>query len=352
MPKTSPRNLRRGVGRISGGIVEKLNAIGVASGLPGHENVGTELVREINQHLAKISVRQDAQAGFGGPVAIAPQGRQSASGPAPPGLIVGGNRISKTAPAIHDTDVPNLLQVKSLFTCENFGGHVSGFAGWMEDCIDDRTGPTKLAVTSGIVHAMWGYSYEIPGSSDTFSGDPGFIEDDRAGYWQFIIPVTTIVDRLTCWRVAGTGTVGNVSFGLYDMNQSVNVFPAVARTAIFDLSELEEGMNVIDLDSRVTIPPGLYALAYAAPCFHFMLAIRQNTIPWIMVNALWNSTWNGFNSNTPSPGDALPRYGAIITSGDMPDQLDDTNVDLTGDWDATSFGSVPLTYFDDSEVPV
>lgn len=340
----APTNLGQGIPRVGGELVDRLNKL--------DEGLGTALAYELNHRFSLADVRSRAAAGHAGTVVIAEQPRDSVGNKAAAIDVSGGN-VAGSGWATQGDHLTPLSQVRSLFTCDRFGGHPSGFPGWFEECVQaERQAATPFTPIPGLVHAFWGYSFHIPNSTDTISADAGFNESGHGAYYQMIIPAPCTVDRISFWRDPGSGTPGFISFGLYDMNQSRTEFPLVARTAPFHLDTIDNGLNVRALDSRVDIAPGIYAYAYTGPCFHSIISIRNNVIPWIMVNALYNTTWNGFNSNTPPPGDGLPPFGSVITpfsTGALPDQLDSSTVDLTGAWDASSFSAVPLGYFDDSQ---
>lgn len=334
MGKQSAQNLRRGVGRIGGSIIDDLNALGEAAGKPG---IGTRLAREINQKILKISARQDAQAGFRGSMAVAKQGRKSASGPADPAILLADDRISGLGPGIQNKDAVNLEQLRALFTCDHFGGHVSGFPGWFEDCVGQEKAGTP-GITSGIVHAMWGYTYEIPNFTDTVDNDPGLLESGEAFYWEFIVPVATQVDQVTFTTAPGTvfsGSLLPISFALYDMNESDTSFPRVAVSESVQQSDLTAGQKkTLALDTRILILPGRYALAYAGPCFN-MICINGNPVLFEMVNRIY------FNP----PSGILPRFGKIGTLADLPETLDSSNVNVFGLLSTI----VPAVYFNDSQ---
>jgi len=89
MARKKTANTRRGIGRIGGAIVDDLNTLGESAGNPG---LGTRLVREINQHLAVLNTRIEAQAGHHGTVTIAKQPKASSSHSAGPALDLQGGR--------------------------------------------------------------------------------------------------------------------------------------------------------------------------------------------------------------------------------------------------------------------
>lgn len=194
------------------------------------------------------------------------------------------------------------------------------------------------------IHAMWGLTWDIPPDADCFAADPGQSDFGVGGYWQMIVPHTTIVDRLSFWRVAGASVNSAMGFALYDMNLAADSFPLLTRTPPFNNTSLVPGVNTFLLTDRVTMEAGLYAVAYFAACFHAVIGIRNNVGAMLIANSLWDIT---------SPAGALPRYGAFYSGfapgGDFPDTLDHTTVVEDGSFDATSFGAIPLTYWDDTE---
>lgn len=338
--KPKAKNLARGVVKLPPAGIAYLNA--------QVEGFGDAL----SQALGHLNNRADAQAGHGGSVAIAKQIAQDTTGRSVDALKLHGDTIGGVDWANRNDQVVPLEQMRAFFTCDHFGGHPSGFPGWFEDCVGQTEQRAAEAppphISDGLIHAFWGITFHAPPDADTFNGDPSFSEAGHGGYWQMIIPQTVVIDRGSIWRPHGGPIVQEIiSFGIYDLNQSATVFPLVCKTAPFSAGTLEQGLNVEPLTERVTIEPGLYAVAWVSPCFT-LLSFRNNVLPFIMVNALWNSTWNGFNGNTPPPGNSLPRYGSFFSVGELPDQLDSSTVDLTGDWDATSFNGAPIIYFDDS----
>lgn len=323
---------------MGGSLIDDLNKIGEAAGLASP--LGTRLATELNRRMTKINTRADAQAGLKGSVVVAPQKRIQGQGAPAPGLMLSQNRIGDVGQAINDDETPTWGQVRSLFTCERFGGHVSGFPGWFEDCVEQEKEAAAVA-TTGIVHAMWGYTYEIPSGSDTNANDdPGVLElfGGIGAYWQYIVPVTTEVDRLTWWNneLINYGPPDAINWALYEMNTSDTAFSRVAETGIHTLSSYPLGTNSDMLDSRITIDPGLYAIALAMPC-HKIGGIFPNMLAYRIVNEL----------------KPLPRFGTFVTTdGSMPEELNSDNVipytngDSTND--ITVVGTVPLAYFDDS----
>ena len=199
---------------------------------------------------------------------------------------------------------------------------------------------------TGIAHAMWGYTYEIPSLVDTGDGDPGNADSGGLGYyWQMIIPVTTQIDRVTWRRTDLVDTnPGNIRIGLYDMNQSNDEFTVIAQTAGLDSADtvFADTDFIMDLDDRILILPGLYAVAYVAPCIHHTLCINENIPAESLINQIY------------AP-DHLLRYGAFTVPKDgvneLPDTLDASNTLGYDDWFATYSGFTPVTYWDDSEFP-
>jgi hypothetical protein len=370
MAKARP-NLRGAVGHIGGNLVDDLNALGriefsdtTISRLnaldPGlgealkkdiershRPNTGTKLISEINQRFVRVSTRQDAQAGLRGTVGVAKQVGKIVGGKRADAIKLDGDTIGGVANAISNDQVPNWGQVKSLFTCAHFAGHVSGFEGWFEDCVGQKkAAAVEPGATTGIVHAMWGYTYEIPNFTDTVVRDPGALEADSGGYWQMIVPVTTTLDRVSFWTPTGStpASSGDVYFALYDINTSNSSWE---RVAVSDPLPVTTGVpfatrrHTLALDSRVTIDPGIYAVAYIAPCFDILCILGNDPI-FRMVNELWND--DGGPTTDPGPN----RYGGIFLDGGttMPDTLNLIN--------ATSHNAlfstwIPMSYWDDSE---
>lgn len=338
MARTTPRNLRRGVGRISGGIVDKLNALGRASGLEGHENIGSELAREINQHLAKISVRQDAQAGFGGPVAIAKQTRQSASGPPSPGLMLSGNRIGETAPALAGTDVPNYDQVKTLFTCDGFGGHPSGFAGWFEDCVDQRKKAETAAAVTGIMPYFFGWTVHAPNATDSIFTDGN--TGGQCELWSFVLPDPAEVQALSFFIgyqpvIPGHGPV-TINYGLFDADYNL-VFQSGTQTFTPGTTAYTFRPHRVKLDQVYELPAGEYFEAWAQfDCF-------------TIFSIAWNTYLFELMQNVdPISGDALHPHRLVKADAQrydlgFPDSLADV---VIGQGTALD---VPIVFYDSRE---
>lgn len=325
----APTNLGQGIPRVGGELVDRLNKL--------DEGLGTALAYELNHRFSLADVRSRAAAGHAGTVVIAEQPRDSAGNKAAAIDVSGGN-VAGSGWATQGDHLTPLSQVRSLFTCDHFGGHPSGFPGWFEECVqaERRAAATPFEPIPGLVHAMWGYTYEIPNFSDTFFSDPGLGEIGWGTYWEYIIPVSTTVDQVTWWLEDGGFTNGGqIHFGLYDLNQSAESFPLVCQTVpTGQIESFPFGANTIALTERVTIEPGRYALAYLANCFWYILSIRGNFIPWEMVNSL----------------QPLPHFG--IFNGDvespLPDELNLGNVREDVPLDIETL-VLPAVYFSDSQ---
>lgn len=297
----APTNLGQGIPRVGGELVDRLNKL--------DEGLGTALAYELNHRFSIADSRTRAAAGHAGTVVLAEQQRDSA-GNRPASMDVSGGNIAGSAWATQSDELPPLGQVRSLFTCDKFGGHPSGFPGWFEECVEQEQ---PVAIPSGIVHAMWGVTYEIPSNADLSADDPGESEFGLGNYYQYIIPSTTIVDQVTWWKSGVAPVDGNIAFGLYSLDVAEASFPVVCKTAATDLTGLGAGAHTIPLTESAIIAPGLYALAYIAPCFN-VLSIRLSAIAETMVNSLWSQR----------------RYGQFDTDGsdEMPDVIDSSNIHI------------------------
>lgn len=326
MAKSVPANQRHAARRVSGELIARLNALD-----PG---LGTLFATDVNASRQTTAAALKAAAGQHGTVVIAEQKRSSGNR-RPAAISVSQGQIADVARATEGHHAVPLEQVRAMFTCDHFGGHPSGFPGWFEECVDTRGGTT--AATPGIVHAMWGYSYEIPGFNDVDpGGDPGILElfGGLGSYWQMIVPVTTVFDRVTWWNDDHDAIIGPdlIRFGFYDMNQQDSEFERLAQTEAITLSTAPIGVNTTMLDSRLIIDPGIYATALCMPCHH-IASQGANQTGFQMVNSLW----------------PIPRYGNFHTSGEMPEVLDASNIVPNGDvHDINIVGEVPMTYWDDS----
>lgn len=326
MANKQATNLGQGIPRLGGELINRLNAVD-----PG---LGTLLASEINHRTGIINSRLAAAAGHTGTVTIATQKRDS-TGKAIPSMDIQGGRMVGLTSEPKDGSEP--------ITLEYWRKHEKDcvwFEKMFDECIEEEV-KRAAAVPSGIVHAMWGYTYDIPSGSDTSAfDDPGVLElfGGLGAYWQYIVPVTTEVDRLTWWNneLINYGPPDAINWALYEMNTSDTAFSRVAQTGIHLLSSYPLGTNSDMLDSRIVIEPGLYAIALAMPC-HKIGGIFPNMLAYRVVNEI----------------KPLPRFGTFVTTdGSMPIELNSSNVIpyTNGETthDITVVGTVPLAYFDDS----
>lgn len=319
-------NTRRGrIGPLSGSLVDELNEV--------KDGLGTRLVGELNHRFGVTSKALDATAGHMGTVEIVPQRGNKA------GLSVNG-RIGKVARGISNDDAVNVQQMRELMNCRHFAGYPGGFVDFLRDCagLEDMA----AGAATGIIHAMWGYTYEIPNFTDTDDeGDPGLCDSPGGfgAWWEFIVPATTIIDQVTWYQHDATiSPEPALAFALYDMNQSATSFPVVAQTEPYVTTSAND-LSVVTLPTttRPTLDPGRYALAYVGPCF-FIGVIRRNPLAFLLANTV--REWNP------------PSFGLFTTDpGVIPDTLDESNMELGGPEgnDANLAGTVPLTYWSDSQ---
>jgi hypothetical protein len=338
MPRKAP-NLRSGIPLIGGTLVDDLNTLGDSLGL---QNVGGRLATALNRRFSTVNGRADALSGLQGSVVIAPQKRRAERGQPESAIKLSGGRIGEVDRAITDDQVPNWGQVRGLFTCEAFGGHVSGFEGWVEECVDSReTARTQPSLGDGIVHAFWGYTYQIPDFLETRTNDPGRQEFGEAYYWETIVPENTQVDRVSFQIPPDLGPPvtrpgAGIQIGIYDMNVSGISFPVLARTAVVPVTAFATGVHTFALDTRILIPAGRYAVAMVAPCMNFV-GIVGNTLLEKMENIVYSNAG------------LLNRFGIIQGpefTMTLPAVLDESNVILDPD---SYFTAIPVLFFDDSQ---
>lgn len=326
--RTNPANQQHGVHPVSSELVRRLNAID-----PG---LGTLLAEDTYMSRMAVDTRLRAAAGQHGTVVLAEQKRGS-TGVRPAamdvkgGEIVGGQWTSKLDAFV------TLGQMLAYFTCDRFAGHPSGFPGWFEDCVDQRDQEASVVAGDGRIHAMWGYTWDVPNFEDVTSGDPGVSEFGYGTYWQMQIPETTVLDSVSFRIPFDPGlpvlAEGPVGFALYSLDAGAAEATLVVKSETVQAFGLGEGRQTLALEERTTLDAGLYALAYIGPCFD-MSIINALYQEWTMVNELWE----------------LPRYGNFELSGPydpagtanlMPETITPT--------EEFNLGVVPLTYWHDSE---
>lgn len=273
------KNLRSGIPLLGGSLIDDLNAMGEAAGKPG---MGTRLATELNRRFITINTRQDAQAGLRGSVAIAPQKRRASRGAPAPGLLLRQNRIGEVDDAINDDEVPNWGQVRGLFTCEHFGGHVSGFPGWVEECVEGE----KAAAGEGIMPYFFGWTVHIPPEADTLVIDP-FAGETVIRLWSFVLPEPAIVDRVSYYMQIFTFTSipPTINIGLYDVNLNL-----IFETGGIDVSDpanpavVEDGAFTFELDQSYDLASGEYFLAFASGVCMRMIGIATSPFSLALLN--------------------------------------------------------------------
>ena len=132
MSKKNAQNLRRGIGLISGALVEELNTLS-----PG---LGNRLSQEINQRLILVNNHLDAQSGHRGTVTIAKQDTANAAG-----LQLQNDRVTGVAWATKGSDAVPLDQFRSFMTCD-------WFMQMAEDCLEL---PEAEVVVSSSIPDCW-----------------------------------------------------------------------------------------------------------------------------------------------------------------------------------------------------
>lgn len=118
-------NLRRGIGMLTGSLIDELNEL-----KPG---LGTRLAQEVNQRIVLINNHLDAQAGHRGPVKIAKQ-----KGAKAVAMQLQDDRVSGVAWAKDDADAVPYSQFRSQFTCD-------WFIQMAEDCLDLKEETTIIS---------------------------------------------------------------------------------------------------------------------------------------------------------------------------------------------------------------
>jgi hypothetical protein len=144
------QNLRRGVGLIGGEVINRLNKL--------DDGLGTLLLREVNQRIAVLSGRIEAQAGHKGSVHIAPQGRD-VSGKSKPAIVLGGQRAAGMDDPIDNEDGVNLRYFRRFLNCD-------WFEKMFDECIDDD-GMRRAAAAEGNLPWFWGWTVQHPHETDT-----------------------------------------------------------------------------------------------------------------------------------------------------------------------------------------
>ena len=243
-------NRRRGSSRLSAGIIDELNGL--------KDGLGSRLAGEINQHLANLSTRVDAQAGHKGTVVMAPQKRRDASGRQRHSLKPMG-RIGEVSDGLENLDAVNLQQLRSLFTCENFGGRPGGFLDFLDECGEQALTAGTTITGSGILPWFFGYSFHQPSAADVAIRD--LYSAGQAIIWSMLVTESTTFNMGTY----GIGSyltldpLGEINFGIYDKN--LNLVAQAGGQGIFGKIA---GFYSVDLGDTITLEPDEYYFAHVA----------------------------------------------------------------------------------------
>lgn len=275
------QNLRTGIPLIGGSLIDDLNKLGQAADMP---DLGTRLATELNRRFTKVNTRQDAQAGLRGSVVIAPQKRRASRGQPPPGMLARGNRIGEVGAALNDDETPNWGQVKSLFTCKRFGGHVSGFEGWFEDCVDLREEMAAMAIDEGegVIPWFFGWTFDPPNASDVIIADP--ITNGTIELYSTLVPegTSTLVQvnyGLTTFapifNALGDGSPAGMNIGLY--NADLELVTETGLIPVLDTgTDQLTGFFATPLLTEVELAAGEYFQAFATNCCMRMYTIADS----------------------------------------------------------------------------